>query len=124
MKKISAFGLVGSIGFVADSAIFAVLFTLLGQAMLSRVIAFWIAATVTWYGNRHLTFRDSNRAAKGKQWGKHMLAAHVAGGVNLSIFYLATCWLPTPAAFVVGVGAGLIINYLLASRVVYKPVNK
>lgn len=123
MKKISAFGIVGSIGFVVDSAVFAVLLTLSGQTMLSRIIAFWIAATVTWFGNRNLTFRDSDKSDKTKQWGKHMLAAHVAGGVNLFVFYFATCWLPITGAFVLGIAAGLVINYLLANRFVFKPAS-
>ncbi|MGB0898955.1 MAG: GtrA family protein [Psychrobium sp.] len=123
MKRIRAFGAVGGIGFIADSTMFAVLLMLSEQAMLSRIVAFWMAATVTWYGNRHLTFRDGDKSDKTKQWGKHMLAAHVAGGVNLSVFYFATCWLPMAGAFVLGIAAGLIINYLLASYFVFKPVN-
>ena len=123
MKRIRAFGVVGGIGFIADSTMFAVLLMLSEQAMLSRIVAFWMAATVTWYGNRHLTFCDSDKSDKTKQWGKHMLAAHVAGGVNLSVFYFATCWLPMVGAFVLGVAAGLVINYLLASHFVFKPVN-
>ena len=86
--------------------------------MISRLIAFWLAATTTWYGNRHFTFQASHQPPLA-QWGKHMVSCHVSGCANLALFYVATTVMPVSISFVLGILLGMVLNYLFSSVLVY-----
>lgn len=128
MKQLFKFGLVGSIGFVVDAIIFSVLFYLLELPLMSaRVPAFVVSATVTWYGNRVLTFAstDQNRA---RQWLTFIAGASFSALPNFAVFKLCTLWLGTEGfqamlALVAGIGVGMVSNYLISRKVVFRTVR-
>lgn len=119
MQTLSKFAVVGIAGFVIDAAIFMLLIVLNSDPMMARVIAFWSAASFTWWGNRRFTFNRDVSQSPLKQWGSHMLVAHFAGGVNLVVFFVMNLWTPVFIAFPVGVGVATVINFTLVNRYVF-----
>ena len=121
MQQFSRFSLVGLLGFAVDSLVFSISFWLAGNALACRLLAFWVAMTATWLGNRHFTFGDGSHQPALRQWLRHSAGAHLAGSANITGFYLLDGPLPTALAFVLGIGIGLIFNYLIACRWVFRP---
>ena len=125
------FGLVGGCGFVVDETILTILHYLIGVDRYSaRAVSIFCAATFTWWGNRNLTFAE--HAATGgplelaREWLKFMLANGVGAVVNYLTYYLFVSFAPVPfnnplLATAFGVGVGLIFNFTLSKRFVFKP---
>lgn len=132
-NKLVKFALVGGVGFVADTLVFAISFKLLLMPILSaRLVAFVCAATVTWLGNRLFTFCTSSQIEPWsfwgtlKQWGKFMLSASISAIPNLLLFkaiiilFGSEGFVPF-AALVAGILVGMFSNFLLSSRWVFQP---
>lgn len=125
------FALVGGCGFLVDETILAVLHYLLGlDRYSSRAISIFCAATFTWWGNRNLTFAE--HATRGaarellREWFKFMLANGVGAVVNYSTYTLFVTFAPEPLsnpllATVAGVAVGLVLNFTLSKRFVFRP---
>lgn len=122
--KVAKFAFVGVIGFLFDAAFFYLFIQLTAEPMVARLFAFWLAATCTWLGNKHLTFRCTLKTNLFQQWGKHMLSAHLSGTVNLALFYLVSTVQPLQVAFVIGIVAGACFNYVLSDRFVFIEANE
>lgn len=117
--KVVKFALIGATGFAFDAALFYVLLQLGMETMMARLLAFWLTATFTWYGNKHLTFQCKQQTGLLKQWAKHMFSAHFSGLANLGSFYLLTWFYPLELAFTVGVIVGAVLNYWLSDKFVF-----
>ena len=122
------FGLVGVAGLVVDIAVLTALREALG-VYGARLASFVVAATFTWVLNRRLTF--ASRSAAMGLWGEYAryMGLMLGGGlVNYAIYsLLAWQFLQTPLwlAFYVAAGslAGMAVNYLGASRWLYRHPN-
>ena len=124
------FGLFGGCGFIVDESILSLLHYVIGVDLYSaRAVSIFCAATFTWWGNRNLTF--SEHAASGgavelaREWFRFMLANGVGAMVNYGTYTLCVSFAPTPfsnplLATAVGVGVGLIFNFALSKRFVFK----
>lgn len=132
--KLGKFALVGGAGFMADAAVFTLCFALGELPLLfARVVAFFVAATVTWLGNRYFTFKDitivqrqRRDASLREQWLKFIASACVSSLPNFLVFKVVLLVLGTQGgspyiALVAGVLAGMVSNYTLSSRWVFKP---
>ncbi|EEX91927.1 hypothetical protein VIOR3934_03297 [Vibrio orientalis CIP 102891 = ATCC 33934] len=126
--RLAKFALVGGIGFIADACAFALCFYLLEIPLIgSRLIAFVVAATVTWFGNRTFTFASQDRALA-KQWLKFMSVACISAIPNFLAFktilllFGETGVMPM-AALVVGVLVGMVSNYLFSSLWVFNKAH-
>lgn len=125
------FALVGGCGFLVDETILAILHYLLGlDRYSSRAISIFCAATFTWWGNRNLTFAEhaTRGGARGllREWFKFMLANGVGAVVNYSTYTLFVTFAPEPLsnpllATVAGVAVGLVLNFTLSKRFVFRP---
>lgn len=123
--KLVKFALVGGIGFIADTTIFILLYQLIGIDILqARVLAFVVAATTTWCGNRCFTF--SNRPLKNRfaQWIKFVTVACISALPNFLVFKLVanqigSYFLGVYIALAIGVLVGMMSNYLLSDRWVF-----
>jgi putative flippase GtrA len=126
INRVVKFAIVGGIGFIVDASIFALSFYLLDLPIYSsRVIAFVCAATSTWLGNRLLTFSDRSQDPKLKQWLRFMMSATLSAIPNFVVFALISAWLGSEGvsamvALVCGVLVGMISNYTLSSKWVFK----
>ncbi|WP_172580816.1 GtrA family protein [Vibrio harveyi] len=126
MSRLLTFAMVGGVGFIVDTLIFMVLFQLAGvELMMARGLAFCVAATTTWLGNRCLTFSESTKDRAFNQWQKFMLSASISALPNFAVFKVTTLLLGTQGttvyiALVMGILAGMVSNYLLSMHWVFQ----
>ncbi|MEE4303905.1 MAG: GtrA family protein [Wenzhouxiangella sp.] len=121
------FAIVGTAGFVVDAAVlYALIEGFHTGPLAARVPSFLCAATFTWALNRRWTFASRRTRRQLRQWGAYTLAMVCGALVNYGSYALVVMILPaarlTPlAALAAGSLAGLLVNYTLASRVVFIP---
>ncbi|MGR5426854.1 GtrA family protein [Vibrio sp. SCSIO 43155] len=126
MSRLLTFAMVGGVGFIVDTLIFMVLFQWAGvELMMARGLAFCVAATTTWLGNRCLTFSESTKDRAFNQWQKFMLSASISALPNFAVFKVTTLLLGTQGttvyiALVMGILAGMVSNYLLSMHWVFQ----
>lgn len=119
------FCLVGTVGFVVDAGLLQALVTLAGaNPFAARVASFLAAATFTWRLNRRFTF-SVGQAASSREWAGYVAAMTLGAVVNYGAF--AATLLLSPFArhqpwigVAVGSIAGLAVNYLTSSRIVFR----
>ncbi len=123
------FGTVGAGGYVVDNAVLYVMTHAVGlDPYTGRLFSFLGAATFTWFGNRYLTFADRRAHGTGaiaQEWLRFLAANAVGGGVNLGLYALLVKFAPRPLnnlyiALACGVAAGLVFNFTLSRRLVFK----
>ncbi|MCB1774736.1 MAG: GtrA family protein [Gammaproteobacteria bacterium] len=79
--------LVGSIGFIIDAGLLAVLHYGVGwEVMASRFCSFAVAVTATWLLNRVITFADSRSHRLLAEWFRYTVVNVLGGGLNLAVF--------------------------------------
>jgi putative flippase GtrA len=124
------FGAVGGAGFVVDESVLYVFHYLIGLDRYSaRAISIFCAMTFTWWGNRNLTFAE--HAAQGgapelaREWFKFVVANAIGAVANYGSYSLLVSFAPTPLnnpllAAAIGVGIGLVFNFTLSKRFVFR----
>lgn len=123
------FGTVGTIGFVCDTATVYALRASLG-IYAAGLLAYGVAASVTWGLNRLWTFRGRGAGPAHRQW-LAFLAANLAGFIlNRGTFAALVALVPICAAQPVlavaaGAAAGMFLNFGLSRSLVFRrgPVN-
>lgn len=103
----------------------------------ARAISFFAAATFTWFLNRRYTFANFKSEAvmeneskltphesMGRQYVQYLFSMMLGGCVNYTVYVATVHWIQLPFSALLGVAlgscAGLIINYVTASRVVFR----
>lgn len=119
MQQFKKFCIIGGSGFIVDSLFFLLLSNITDNVMLARLLSFWLAASATWFGNRIYTFSHQQFTNVIAQWCKHLLTAHLSGGINLLVFWFTKDTFSIPIAFFLGILAGLFSNYYISSRFVF-----
>jgi len=126
VRRFLKFGIVGSGGFVVDSAALLLASSVLGLDPYSgRILSFLTAATFTWYANRKFTFADRNSASPVIEWAR-FLAANATGMVaNFLAYGLVISLFGTEpgiliAAVAAGSLAGMVLNFTLSARFVFR----
>ena len=123
------FAAVGAAGFVVnEAALWLALHGLGLSAYAGGIFSFLIAVTFTWWGNRVLTF--SQHAAKGArsifaEWLSFVAANGFGFLVNYAVYATLIAAGPTPlnnpfVALAFGTVAGLMFNFVLSSRIVFR----
>ena len=123
------FALIGTAGFgVNEAALWVALRILDLNNHLGFVVAFFVAVTFTWFGNRTLTFHE--RAARGiravpLEWLKFVSANALGAVVNYGVYAATISFAPSPAnspyvALACGTVIGLVFNFTLSSAVVFR----
>ena len=123
--RLACFALVGASGFVVDVACYLGLQWAGVEHRVARFLSFWPAVTWNWLLNRHLTFRDRPREAHAGQWARFVASSLVGLVANVGSYTALTSFVDffdrhRLLALVIGVGAGGIINFLLATLYVYR----
>lgn len=123
------FGLVGGGGYVVDNVVlYAMLHGLGLPPSIASAISFFTAMNFTWWGNRNLTFGDRRAhgaAAIAREWLRFILSNSVGGLANIGVRETLIAFAPPPLdnAFIAlpfGVLAGLVFNFTLSSRLVFR----
>lgn len=134
-KYFLKFAVVGCGGFVVDISVTFIL----SQFMLAEVArgaAFWVAASSNWWLNRQFTFSSAQRRQPLKQW-LHFLSASSIGFVpNWGCYWILinsdlertassllsvdlSAWWPY-GAMIPGILLGMVVNFILSSRWVFR----
>lgn len=125
--QFSRFAIIGAAGFFVDVGVLYLL-RRYGLGLYSaRVFSFIAAATFTWMGNRLFTFRTASPASRRltTEWFLYLGAMTTGGLVNYGVYALLVTlfalfrghpWLAVAG----GTGAGMLINFLFARRILYR----
>jgi putative flippase GtrA len=122
------FSLVGSAGYLVDVSVLYFVHRLGLDLYSARLVSFVTAATATWLGNRFFTFSSDRRSRAGiaGEWASYLAAMVLGGLVNYGIYALLITYSPLfyaqPwLAVAAGTGAGLLINFTTARRILHPP---
>ena len=121
------FAVIGAAGMPVD---WLVLHAMIGTGAsrdAARLIAWFCAATFTWLGNRYFTFakQRARGSAVFQEWLRFLGANSIGGVANVGTFFLLTHFASSPfngtnLAFVCGVLVGLVFNFTLSKKLVFK----
>jgi putative flippase GtrA len=118
------FGIVGTLGFVWDTA---TVYALKGPAGLyiAGACGFLVAATINWAINRFWTFRHLDHNAAHHQLMQFLAVNSIGFVFNRGTFFtLVTvslrCREQPVLAIIAGSAAGLVFNYFLSKKYVFK----
>ena len=120
------FVLAGAIGFVVDAAVLYGLMSVAGLSpMVGRVGSFLCASFVTWRINRRFTFGATNGGNWLIEWFRYVWASVAGASVNYAVFALLIVASPAAArmptlAVAAGSIAGMVINFVLYGRLVFR----
>lgn len=118
------FGAVGAIGFLFDTATVYSLRHSLGLYG-AGMVAYLVAATVTWALNRLWTFRGRNSGSVHRQWVRFLMANLLGFVLNRGTYALLVTFVALCAAqpvYAVGAGAlaGMFLNFSLSRSLVFR----
>jgi putative flippase GtrA len=119
------FGIVGGIGFVADTAVVYALRAPAGL-YIAGTAAYFVAVTVTWWVNRVWTFRAIvNIGPMRRQWVRYAIVNLPGLVLNLGTYFALVAGSPFCAAYpVIAVGAGAVAgmfaNFTLSRSLVFR----
>lgn len=127
------FGVVGTVGFVVDTAVLYAGLALGFGPWLGRLLSYLVAASTTYALNRAWTFRGrGDRARPARQWALFLVVNLIGFAVNYGTYAVLLATVPAVAAHpVLGVAAGAIAglgaNFTVSRRVVFaapRPASK
>jgi putative flippase GtrA len=119
------FGVVGTAGFLVDTAVLYAMLALGLGPYGGRVVSYLAAASATFALNRAWTFRAAARAPVARQWSAFVLLNLLGFAVNYGTYAVLLAGSATVAAYpVLGVAAGSIagmfINFAVSRRFVFR----
>jgi putative flippase GtrA len=118
------FGVVGTIGFVIDTATVYAVRDALGLYG-AGIVGYIVAATGNWVLNRLWTFRGEGSGPAHRQWALFMVANLAGFVLNRGTYALLVTFVAVAArqpviAIAAGAVAGLSVNFVLSRRVVFR----
>lgn len=125
-RQVFRFGVVGCVGFVVDGGLLWLLITEGADPYFARALSFPVAVLVTWWFNRLWTFDGSDRAKPVSQLRKYLTVQITGALCNYGVYsvYLGV-FEPTRdyamIGFALGSAVGMVINFLGARVLVFKP---
>lgn len=126
LPRFIGFLLVGTGGFVVDAGTLSLYLWVVPDGFLAgRLFSFFVAVTFTWYLNRRFTFGAPGRPSL-REWARFVAVNLVGGGVNVAVYSVLVSYIDAfrslpVLAVAVGSIAGLFVNFLGASRIVFRP---
>lgn len=122
------FAFVGTFGFSVN---WVTLYVALHGLDLDKVsawfVGFLVSVTVTWWGNRTLTFSDraAGRGGLVREWFVFLVSNGLGGLANFITYFVLVTFVPPPLgnpllAIVAGTLVGLVFNFTVSSRVVFR----
>lgn len=126
IEQFLRFGVVGTVGFVVDSAVLLGMMALGAGPYGGRVVSYLVAASTTFALNRAWTFRSARHDAPvAAQWGRFVLLNLAGFAANYGTYAALVAGVPLVAAHpVLGVAAGslagMFINFGLSRRFVFQ----
>ncbi len=129
VEQFLKFGVVGTIGFVVDTAVLYLMLWLGLGPYWGRVVSYVAAASGNWAINRAWTFREAARSAPAaRQWGLFLALNLLGFAANYGTYAALVSGTEVVARHpVLGVAAGsvagMFINFALARLVIFRPMQ-
>ena len=121
------FAVIGALGVPVDWVVMHAMIDAGLTRDAARLVAWFCAASFTWVGNRYFTFaaKRAHGAAIFQEWLRFLGANSIGGVANVGTFFLLTHFASPPfngtnLAFVCGVLVGLVFNFTLSKKLVFK----
>ena len=119
------FGVVGTGGFLVDTALLYAALAAGAGLYGGRVLSYVGAASFTFTLNRAWTFRGARHAHAGRQWALFLLVNLIGFALNYGTYAILVALVPVVAAHpVLGVAAGSVAglggNFLASRRFVFR----
>lgn len=122
-REFAMFGAVGAIGFFVN---IAAVYGLRGAVGLYHggLLAWFLAASVTWYFNRRWTFRDRASGQLHRQWALFLLVNSLGFALYYATFaslvtYSGLCAIYPAVAVLIGTLIGMLANFTLSRKFVF-----
>lgn len=125
LREILAFGVVGTIGFIVDTAVLYLLKSHFGL-FYGRATSFVAAAFTTWAINRAWTFKHKRSSLNPKyEFAAYFLLMLIGGAINYSVYAVTVSKYPVAARFpIIGVAvgsiAGMFVNLMTSRMILFK----
>lgn len=121
----AAFVVVGTIGFLIESALLTWL--MVGEhwtALQGRAVSFPVAVTATWWLNRRLAFAGRGALAVHREYVGYLVIQTAGACINLLVFAGCIRMWPQLAAWpvvplAIGQGVALLFNFGIARTILY-----
>jgi putative flippase GtrA len=125
LRQFLTFGLVGTGGFLVDSATLYLCLAVGANHYTGRALSYLVAATFTWAMNRRFTFRDRRDSSLLREWARFLFANALGGALNYATYALLVSTSPMVYAHpVLGVAAGSIAslgaNFIVSRHFVFR----
>jgi putative flippase GtrA len=125
MRQLFSFGVIGCIGFLVDTLVLYLAIFLGSGLYQGRVLSYLAAVTVTWALNRRFTFARRNGGKALHEWARFSVSQLSGATINLGAYAALVHTSPYCArhpviAVAVGSVAGMMINYVVAHRYVFR----
>ncbi len=125
LERFMLFSFVGTIGFVVDVAVLGGLLSLRISPYIGQVVAYLVAATVTWGLNRKYTFRSSKSHEPQRQLVVYLGVNVLGGAVNYGVYaigihFFSIIYLHPFLGVALGSLSGLMINFIMSKRIVFR----
>src|SRR3954471_19258397 len=130
IHEIAKFGIVGAVNYVLDVALFnaLVLGPLGGRPLTAKGISTIVAATSSYFMNRHWTWRHRARTGLGREYGLFLLLSAIALGITLGCLAFGEYVLHQDSLLarnfwgnIVGVGLAMVFRFWSFKRWVFLP---
>jgi putative flippase GtrA len=124
-REVVLFAVGGVLGFLVDASIVQVLVREAGlNPYLARIPSFLVAASVTWWWNRHLSFAHRRSADRRREWLRWVVVMSGGAVLNYGIYAALVAMSATVRHWpAVGVAAGsavaAFVNFLTARKLVF-----
>ena len=126
--SILRFAVIGALGMPVDWGVLQLMVHWGTGPYVGRVVSWFCAASFTWAGNRYFTFRAQRArgvTATAQEWLRFLAANAVGGLVNVGLYSVLVRYAPPPfndltVALVCGVLLGLVFNFTLSKKVVFR----
>ena len=125
-RRSVSFGGIGVAGLIVDMAVLHLMLSAFGLGLYSgRVVSFLVAATVTWLGNRLVTFRDRRSPRYADEWLRFLAVNAPGGAVNYAVYAFLVTHVPVLAehaslAVAAGSVAGMLFNFTGSALIVFR----
>lgn len=125
LREIVAFGVVGTIGFIVDTAVLYLLKAHFGL-FYGRATSFVAAAFTTWLINRTWTFKNKRSSLDARyEFAAYFLLMLIGGAINYSAYAVTVSKYPLAAKFpIIGVAvgsiAGMFVNLMTSRMILFK----
>jgi putative flippase GtrA len=124
-RQFAFFATAGAVAFIVDAGVLYVALAIGMGPFAGRALSFSCAVVTTWLINRTFTFRPPEGRGLLAEFIHYLAAMSVGAVVNYGVYSVAILTLPRSTwspliAVAVGVGAGLVFNFIGAKFWVFR----